>query len=147
MSMNVQNTEYREALVKLFGAAPYMNALGVQLVSVEPGVCVTALAVEARHLQQNGFVHAAVQAALADHTAGGAATTLVGADQYVLTNTYTIHLLRAAKAERLECTARVLRPGKSVTVVESEVTAVAGAERRLVSKATVTLSILKAAGV
>lgn len=127
--------------------APYMNALGVRLVSVEPGVCVTELPVEERHLQQNGFVHAAVQAALADHTAGGAATTLVAADQYVLTNTYTIHLLRAAKAERLACTARVLRPGKSVTVVESEVTAVSGAERRLVSKATVTLSILKAEGV
>lgn len=144
--MDLQNPNYRDALEALFGAAPYMNSLGVRVVSVEPGVCVSELVVEERHLQQNGFVHAAVQAALADHTAGGAATTLVAADEYVLTNTYTIHLLRAVKAERLVCTARVLRPGKSVTVVESEVAAVAGGASRLVSKATVTLSILKGRG-
>lgn len=142
--MEVRDPNYRETLQALFGTAPYMTDLGVELVSVEPGVCETALRIAGRHLQQNGFVHAAVQAALADHTAGGAATTLVGPGEYVLTNTYTIHLLRAAKADRLACRAEVMRPGRRVTVVESSVYAVDGARRTLVSKATVTLSILQA---
>jgi uncharacterized protein (TIGR00369 family) len=106
---------------EIFETARYMTTLGVTLVRVEPGLCETTLTVREDHLQQDGFVHAGVTAAMADHTAGGAAGTLAPADHRVLTSEYSIHLLRPARGNELRCTAKVLRPGRTISVVESEV--------------------------
>ena len=56
------------ALREIFRAAPFVADLGMELVSVGAGECVTVLDVAQRHLQQNGFIHAGVQATMADHT-------------------------------------------------------------------------------
>lgn len=129
-------------LRRIFGSAPFMADLGVRLEKYGPGECETSLELEPRHLQQDGFVHAGVQAALADHTAGAAAATLVSPNEYVLTVEFKINLLRPALGERLLCRARVLKPGARIDVVESEIRAEADGESRLVSKAMVTLVVL-----
>lgn len=129
-----------EALRQAYGSAPFVAELGMRLVSADEGVCVSALEIEPRHLQQDGFVHAGVQMTLADHTAGAAAATVAQHLYRVLTTEIAIHLLRPAKGERLECVARVLRPGRLLTVVESEVYCESGAARTLVSKATATIA-------
>jgi uncharacterized protein (TIGR00369 family) len=95
-----------------------------------------------RHLQQDGFVHAGVQATIADHTAGAAAATLAASGHYVLTAEFKISLLRAAKGSHLTCVAKVLKAGNSLTVVESEVFCGTPGDTRLVSKATVTLAVV-----
>ena len=66
-------------------------------------------------------MHAGVQATMADHTAGGAAATMIEPDHIVLTVEFKINLLRAAKGERLTCHSQVLKPGSRLIVVESEV--------------------------
>jgi len=129
-------------VARVFDDAPFIAALGLGLESIGPGACMTALALERRHLQQDGFVHAGVQATMADHTAGAAASTLVPDGCFVLTSGFTINLLRAARGERLVCRAKVLKAGRQVTVVESEVSCVAGADETLVSKAVVTLAVV-----
>lgn len=134
-----------EALARvreIFDAAPHMAALGVSLVRVGPGVCETVLAIRTEHKQQNGFVHAGVTAAMADHTAGGAAATLAPPKHGVLTTEYSIHLLRPARGDELRCIATVLRPGRTLSVVESEVFA----DGTLVAKLTATLAIVAADG-
>lgn len=131
---------------RVLEAAPFIAALGLELEAVGDGRCATALVLEHRHLQQDGFVHAGVQATMADHTAGAAAASLVPAGFLVLTTTFTINLLRAARGERLRCRARVLRAGRQVTVAESEVYCSAGGEEKLVSKATVTLAVVPKPG-
>lgn len=123
---------------EIFAAAQYMTALGVALVNVGEGRCETALTVRADHAQQNGFVHAGVTAAMADHTAGGAAATLAPEKHGVLTTEYSIHLLRPARGSELRCVARVLRSGRTLSVVESEVFA----DGLLVAKLTATLAIV-----
>ena len=55
-------------------------------------------------------------------------------------------IVRPARGERLVCRARVLRAGRSVSVVESEVHSVEGGRERLVSKATVTLAVVPRPG-
>ena len=55
-------------LREMFRQAPFIAELGLELESIGPGECVTTLDLQPRHLQQNGFVHAGVQATLADHT-------------------------------------------------------------------------------
>lgn len=119
-----------------------MTALGVSLVRVGAGLCETALTVRAEHAQQNGFVHAGVTAAMADHSAGGAAATLAPENHGVLTTEYSIHLLRPARGTELRCVAKVLRPGRTLSVVESEVFA----DGILVAKLTATLAIVAKGG-
>ena len=127
---------------RIFDQAPFIADLGVVLERVAPGECETSLRLEQRHLQQDGFAHAGVQATLADHTAGAAAATLVGPNEFVLTVEFKINLLRPAHGERLRCRARVLKPGSRIDVVESELWTEDGGDSKLVAKAMVTLVVL-----
>lgn len=127
---------------RIFLSAPFIAELGLRLESLGKGECCSVLELERRHLQQDGFVHAGVQATMADHTAGAAAATLIHEGQHVLTAEFKINLLRAAKGERLLCRSRVLKPGALLSVVESEVFCVSGGEEKLASKATATIAIV-----
>lgn len=137
--MTPKNPAFVDRVHKLFAVTPFMSDLGVVVAAVAPGVCETTLELQPRHLQQNGFVHAGVAAAMADHTAGGAAGTLVAEDEGVLTTEYSVHFLRAAKGDRLLCRATVLKPGTTLTVVEAEVFC----GEVLVSKMTATMAIVR----
>jgi uncharacterized protein (TIGR00369 family) len=134
----------REELERIFNAVPFVANLGIRLVTVAEGICETELDVEPRHLQQNGFIHAGVQATMADHTAGGAAATLIDPGHMVLTVEFKINLLRAAKGERLACRAKVLKPGSRIIVVESEVHCEHEGTSKLVSKTTASIAAVSA---
>lgn len=131
-------------LKELFRSAPFIADLGLELESIGLGECVTVLELQVRHLQQNGFVHAGVQATLADHTAGAAASTLIGDGCYVMTVEFKLSLLRGAQGERLICRAKVLKPGKQFSFVESEVFCVSASAKRLVAKASATMAVVAA---
>ncbi len=137
-----RNPEYERETRRVFDEAPFIRALGVQLSGFKPGECHTCLPLQVEHRQQDGFVHAGVQATLADHTAGTAGATLTGPGERVLTAEFKINLLRAASGQRLECQARVLKPGRMLIVVESDVYAVDDAQRQLVARAMVTLAVV-----
>lgn len=127
---------------RIFNSAPFVAKLGIRLVKLDPGACETALELEEWHLQQDGFVHAGVQATMADHTAGAAAATLLDPGQIVLTLEFKINLLRPARGDRLTCQSRVLKPGSRVTVVESEVFCENPDSTRLVSKAMASMAVI-----
>jgi uncharacterized protein (TIGR00369 family) len=134
----------REELERIFNAAPFVADLGIRLVSFGSGTCETELDIEPRHFQQDGFVHAGVQATMADHTAGGAAATMIEPDNIVLTVEFKINLLRAAKGEQLTCQANVLKPGSRLIVVESEIQCVNDGTAILVSKTTASMAVVGA---
>lgn len=140
--MEPQNPKFEETVRKLFAEAGFIADLGIQLEAVGPGYCESSLVVKPKHLQHHSFIHATVQAAMADHTAGGAATTLIRENEAVLTVEYKINLLRPAVGERLYCKSTVLKPGKTLSIVESEVYAGSPAAGKLVSKATLTMAII-----
>lgn len=129
---------------RVFEVAPFIRDLGCQLIALDDGFCESRIALETRHQQQDGFVHAGVQATLADHTAGTAAVTLISEGELVLTAEFKVNLLRAAKGRYLLCRSQVLKPGRSLSVVESEVFVERDdGQQVLVSKATVTLAVLQ----
>ena len=142
-----RNPDYADAVRRIFSDAPFVRSLGIELVGVGAGWCEARLSIAERHCQHHGYVHAGVQASLADHSAGAAAATLVSADEQILSVEFKVNLLQAARGEQLECRAAVLKAGRTLTVVESEVRALSAGERRLVSKATVTLMTVAAARV
>ena len=70
-------------------------------------------------LQQNGFFHGGVTAFLIDNATTIAAATVKG--QPALTAEYKLNLLSPASGERLICRARVVKPGRQVSVVAADV--------------------------
>lgn len=141
--MQASNPNYRESVEHAFQDAAFLSDLGITLVDYGPGWCETALRLEPRHLQHTGVVHAGVQATIADHTAGAAAMSLTPADQFILTVEFKIHLLRPGIGESLLCRAQVLKPGKAFHVVESEVYALNGEQKTLISKLSGTMAVLQ----
>ena len=124
-------TDINQGFSKYFGLTP---------VSMEPGKFVTRVKVKKHHLQQDGFVHAGVMAAMADHTAGYASFSLVPPDHRILTVEYKINYLKPAIGDYLECRARVIKPGKQILVAESEIYAIKGKDESLVAKALLTMA-------
>jgi uncharacterized protein (TIGR00369 family) len=113
---------------------------GLEPVSLEPGRFVTRVTIRDCHLQQDGFVHAGVIATMADHTAGYASFSLVPPDRRILTVEYKINFLVPACGDYLECRSRVIKPGKTLLVTESEVYAVRHGKEALVAKAMLTMA-------
>jgi len=146
-TFKTKNPEYLDMLDWGFKQVPFLKHVGVKLVDVGEGWCESEVIVEPHHLQQGGYIHAGVLSTIADHTAGGAATTLVAKDEFVLTLDFSLNLLRAAQGGRLRCRADVLKPGSRFTVVESEVY-VSGEDGKesLSAKGTFTMAILKFPG-
>jgi uncharacterized protein (TIGR00369 family) len=143
-SMRASNPDYADKVRRLFVGAPILEELGIEAGDIGEGFCESRLVLAKKHLQQDGFVHAGVVATMADHTAGGAAGTLVDADRTVLTIEFKINLLRPARGESMRCRATVLRPGRTISVVESEVFTRSGDRETLVAKAMVTLAVVDA---
>jgi uncharacterized protein (TIGR00369 family) len=109
------------------------------------GIFESEIAVEDRHRQQDGFIHAGVMATMADHTAGYAAFTTVDPEFQILTVEFKINFLKPAFGRKLRCRARVIRGGSRVIVAESEVTDLRGAQAtpEAVAKAMVTLMAVR----
>ncbi|WP_299183480.1 PaaI family thioesterase [uncultured Neptuniibacter sp.] len=139
--MRPNNPDYELETRRVFDQAPFIRMLGAELIEFGPGSCRTRIILNENHKQQDGFVHAGVQATLADHSCGTAAATLIAQGQRVLTADFTVNLLRPAEGMILECEARVIKQGNLLTVAEGEVYIV-GKSRKLVAKATVTLAVV-----
>lgn len=138
---HVQNPQFREAVARIMGQAAFVQHLGIKTETVDPGRVRTHMHVQPIHLQQDGFVHAGVLATIADHTAGAAAGTLLAVGETVLSSSFTVHLLRPAKGEEVQCLSTVLRQGRTQIVCESEVFC----GEKLVVKSTVTLAVVQLA--
>jgi uncharacterized protein (TIGR00369 family) len=139
--MQVRNPDYRRAIVEGFGRAAFVQDIGIEFADCGPGWCLARLAIEARHRQHGGLIHAGVQATLADHTAGAAATTLLDLDQFLVTAEFKLVLIRPAVSESLECRAEVIRAGRALCFVEARVFGRREEEPLLVSVFSATLSV------
>ncbi|MGT2493547.1 PaaI family thioesterase [Cupriavidus basilensis] len=93
-----------------------------------------------RHLQHGGIVHAGVQATMADHTAGAAATTMLDTGRHVVTAEFKINLL--GPPAPTPAARDVLKSGRTIIVVEADVFASVHGEAVLVSRFNATMGVL-----
>jgi uncharacterized protein (TIGR00369 family) len=142
MAWDAPNPDWIDSVRRVFADAPFLADLGIVLADCGPGWCEATLAIQPRHLQQTGVAHAGVITTLADHTAGGAATSLLAADTWLLTVEFKVHLLRPGRGETLFCRSEVLKPGRGFHVAESEVYALDAGKRTLVAKLSGTMAVL-----
>lgn len=100
---------------------PLGRALAVEFLTFDHGVCRAALEVDTELWNPLGVAHGAVAYALIDYTMGGAVASLVGAERGPATIEIKVSYLRPFKAGRLVAESRVIREGKHVVFLESEV--------------------------
>lgn len=127
---------------EIFNKAPFLKHIGAELLEIENGICSIGLQIEDYHLQQNGFVHAGVQATLADHACGVAAATVMAEGKAPLSIEFKINMLRPAVGERLLAIGRVLKSGKTIVVTEGEVWAYVGEQKKLTAKMQATMAVV-----
>ena len=100
-----------------------MATLGVSIERVSPGDVLLALPFDARLTQQHGFLHAGVIASVMDSACGYAALSLMDAGAAVLSVEFKVNLLAPARGTRFLARGRVIRAGRTVTVVSGELRA------------------------
>ena len=132
-----------ETVRAFFARAPFMVDLGVVPIAVSEGRCETEMVLQPRHLQHTGQAHAGVVTALADHTAGAAAQSVVRGGGVAITAELKTSLLRPAIGNKLVCIGTVVKPGRSLIFAESEVFALLGQQRVLVAKLSATLAVVQ----
>jgi uncharacterized protein (TIGR00369 family) len=132
-----------DAVRGFFARAPFMVDLGVVPTAVSEGRCETELVLQQRHLQHTGQAHAGVVTAMADHTAGAAAQSVVKGGGVAITAELKTSLLRPAIGSRLVCVGAVLKSGRTLIFAESDVFAVLGEQRTLVAKLSATLAVVQ----
>jgi uncharacterized protein (TIGR00369 family) len=119
----VSDPEFAARVRSSFEAQAYMRLLGARLERVEPGAVDIGLDFREDLTQQDGLLHAAVIAGIADSACGYAAYTLMPAGSRVLSVEFKTNLLRPAKGSRFRAEARVVRSGRTISVVRADVLA------------------------
>lgn len=121
----------------------FTRLVGAEVVAVDPGAVVMALDRRPEVLQQNGLFHGGVVAYLVDNaTTAAAATVIDRANRMVLTAEYKINLVAPSRGDRLTCRAEVVKPGRSLTVVDAKVYCRTDGEEKLVAVALATIANL-----
>lgn len=110
-----------DRIYQSFGAQTMMATLGAQLHEVTTGLVRITAPILAGSQQQQGFGHAGLTFSIGDSAAGYAALTMLPLDMEVVTAEIKINLLAPARGDRLIATGRVVKPGKRLSVVTSEV--------------------------
>ena len=132
-----------ERIRSSFAKQGLMHTLGAALVSVSPGLVEIALIPGPAISQQHGFVHAGAVSAIADSAAGYAALSLMPPDRGVLTTEFKINLVAPAVGERIIARGKVVKAGRTLTLVQAEVFAEAAGRERLVALLTATMMALE----
>ena len=115
------------------GKQAFLKLIGAELTAVHRGYAEFCLAFREELGQQHGFLHAGVSTTIADVAAGYAAYTLMPAGSEVLSVEFKVNLLRPGVGERFVARGRVLKPGRTLTVVQGDVVAVAHGVEKLVA--------------
>ena len=129
----------RQAVERGFTKQAFMATLGACLLDIGEGTCAIELPYSETLTQQHGFFHGGAVATIADNAAGFAAYSLMTDDRQPLTVEFKINLIAPASGDRLRGEGRVLKAGRSIFHVASNVIAVEGTTETLVASALVTI--------
>ena len=97
-----------------------MRTIGAELSRVAPGEVEVVLPFRDTLLQQHGYLHGAVIAAIVDSACGYAARSLMPPGSTVLTVEYKVNFLAPADGDRIVARGQVLQPGRNLTVCYGE---------------------------
>ena len=111
---------YEHRVRASFARQTVMATLGATLARVAPGEVAIDLPFRQELTQQHGFLHAGIVTSVVDSACGYAALTLMEPGAAVLSVEFKVNLLAPARGARFRAIGRVVRAGRSVTVVSGE---------------------------
>jgi uncharacterized protein (TIGR00369 family) len=103
-----------------FARQRVMQSLGIVIERLAPGEIELAMPYAEAYTQQHGFMHAGIMTTALDSACGYAAFSLMPADADVLTIEFKTNLLAPAKGSRFTFRARVIKPGRTITVCDAQ---------------------------
>ena len=120
--MKPHDDGYAQRTRDSFARQAAMGTLGATLELVEPGRVVLAMAHKQALTQQHGFIHAGMVSCALDSACGYAAFSLMPDDAAVLTIEFKINLLAPARGPRFRFEGLVIKPGRTISVVDGRAT-------------------------
>ena len=125
LRLQPRDPDFEHRVRSSFARQAAMRTLGVTLERVAPGEVDLALPFRAELTQQHGFLHAGVVTAVVDSACGYAALSLMEPGAAVLSVEFKVQLLAPARGAWFRGLGRVVRAGRTLTVVAGELRAVA----------------------
>ena len=133
------DVQFAERVRASFARQSAMATIGASIVDVRPGQVVIELPYAAHLTQQHGFLHGGILGAALDSACGYAGSTLMSAEVGVLSIEYKINFLAPAKGQRFRMVGTVVKPGRTISVVEGRAFAIEGEREKLVATMQTTL--------
>ena len=122
-----------DRVAQSFESQAFMKTIGAELVLVEQGKVIISLKLKSSLMQQHGFGHAGVTFSIGDSAAGYAALTKMESHQEVLTSEMKIQLLSPSHGSMLKAVGSVIKAGRRLLVVKSDVYSVSDKKEKLVA--------------
>jgi uncharacterized protein (TIGR00369 family) len=138
-----RNPHWEARVRESFARQSFMTLIGGEIASLAPGACAVALKTRPDLCQQRGFMHGGVTTAIADTAAGFSAYSLMPEGSAPLTVEMKINLLSPAVGDRFVAKGKVLRAGRTLTVVEVDVEAERGPQSKLIARMLATMICLE----
>ncbi len=122
-----------ERITRSFESQSMMKTLRARIHLVEMGKVIIEAPILPSTLQQQGYGHAGLTFSIGDSAAGFSALTLLPEDQEVMTAEIKINLLAPSDGELLRAEGKVVKHGKRLVVVTSEIYALKGGQTKLIA--------------
>ena len=122
-----------ERVTRSFESQSMMKTLGARIHKIEKGKVVIEAPLLPSTLQQQGYVHAGLTFSIGDSAAGYSALTLLPEDHEVMTAEIKINLLAPADGDLMRAEGRVVKHGKKLVVVTSEIHALKDGKKKLIA--------------
>lgn len=137
-----KDPDFRARIAASFARQSAMASLGVTIMRLEAGEIELAMPYSAAFTQQHGFMHAGIISTALDSACGYAAFSLMPAEAAVLTIEFKTNLLAPARGELFTFRGSVVKPGRTITVCESEAFAHDGGKSTRIATMTATMMAL-----
>jgi uncharacterized protein (TIGR00369 family) len=125
MAHKPRDPEFEQRVRSSFARQAAMRMLDVRIERVAPGEVDLTFPFRADLTQQHGFLHAGVVTAVMDSACGYAALSLMDQGAAVLSVEFKVQLLAPARGDWFRGSGRVVRAGRTLTVVMGELRALA----------------------
>ena len=122
-----------DRITRSFESQSMMKTLGARIHKIEKGKVIIEAPILPSTLQQQGYGHAGLTFSIGDSAAGYSALTLLPEDQEVMTAEIKINLLAPADGELLRAEGKVVKLGKRLVVVTSEIKALKDGKTKLIA--------------
>lgn len=141
----VADAGFEQRVRDSFARQAAMTTLGARLGVIAAGRVELQMTHRAELTQQHGFMHAGIVAAALDSACGYAAFTLMPDDAAVLTIEFKINLLAPARGPRFRFEGVVVKPGRTISVVDGRAMQSDddGANEKLVATMTATVMTVR----